>query len=77
LGYLVSDKIFIALNTDTIGGSFNNVILPDDTQWKLIANIAEVNLENGITDDIDIFLDGGRTYNLTLSAESLKIWIRK
>ncbi len=77
LCYLVADKIFITINTDTVSGSFDNVILPDDIQWRLIANIDEVNLEHGIADDSDKTLEGGKSYKLTLPAESLKIWVKK
>jgi pullulanase/glycogen debranching enzyme len=77
LGYLVSDKVFVIINTDTIGGTFTNVLLPDDSKWQLIANIDEVNFEDGITDGSDTILEGGKNYRLNLSAENLKIWIRK
>jgi pullulanase/glycogen debranching enzyme len=77
LGYLVADKIFITINTDTVSGSFDNVVLPDGTQWRLIANIDEVNFEYGIADDSDKTLEGGKSYKLTLPAESLKIWIKE
>jgi pullulanase/glycogen debranching enzyme len=77
LGYSVADKIFIAVNTDTTGGTFENVTLPEDTQWQLIANIDEINFRDGITYDPDKTLEGGKSYNLTLPAESLKIWVKK
>ncbi len=77
LGYLVADKIFITINTDTVSGSFDNVVLPGGTQWRLIANIDEVSFEYGIADDSDKTLEGGKSYKLTLPAESLKIWITK
>ncbi len=76
LGYLVADKIFITINTDTVSGSFDNVVLPDGTQWRLIANIDEVIFEYGIADDSDKTLEGGKSYKLTLPAESLKIWVK-
>ncbi len=77
LGYLVADKIFITINTDTVSGSFDNVVLPNGTQWRLIANIDEVNFEYGIANDSDKTLEGGKSYKLTLPAESLKIWIKE
>jgi pullulanase/glycogen debranching enzyme len=77
LGYMVSEKIFVIINTDTIRGTFNNLILPKSTDWHLIANIDEVNLKDGISNDPDNSLEGGKIYNLTLPSESLKIWVRK
>jgi pullulanase/glycogen debranching enzyme len=77
LGYMVSEKILVTINTDTKSGTFSEVILPESTEWRLIANIDEVNLKDGITGDPEKTLVGGKTYNLTLPAESLKIWIRK
>jgi len=77
LGYLVADKILVVMNTDTTGDSINNVVLPEGSQWHLIANIDEVNLKQGIAWDPDRILDGGKSYNLALPAVSLKIWIRK
>jgi len=77
LGYLVAEKIFITINSDTVSGSFDNLILPAGTQWQLIANINEVDIDNGIADDPSHTLEGGIRITVTLPAESLKIWVNK
>lgn len=77
LGYMVSEQVVVVMNTDIKSGTFNNIILPDDSDWQLIANIDQINLDDGIKGEPDDILKGGQSYNLTLPAESLKIWVRK
>jgi pullulanase/glycogen debranching enzyme len=75
LGYTVSDQIFVLMNTDTTDGLFENVILPENSNWQLIANINEINPVEGISGAPNSTLIGGKYYDLTLPAESLKIWV--
>ena len=77
LGYMVSKKILVIINTDTISGTFEDVNLPESSSWRLIANIDEVNLKDGIRQDPYSKLQGSKGYTLTLPAESLKIWVRQ
>lgn len=77
LGYMVSERILVLINTDTMSGIFEKVKLPDNSKWHLIADINEINLEDGIGDDPDLILHGNNLYDLTIPAESLKIWIKK
>jgi hypothetical protein len=77
LGYIVRDKFFVLINTDTVRGVFNNITLPDSSTWRLIGNIREIRFNQGIDSDKDSVLAGGQNYDLELSAESLKIWINR
>jgi pullulanase/glycogen debranching enzyme len=43
LGYMVSEKVFVTINTDTVNGTFSNVLLPEKSTWQLIANIDQIN----------------------------------
>ena len=77
LGYTVNEQIFIVINTDTIPGSFKQVKMKPDQDWKLIGTINEIKFPEGITDHPYAELRGGSEYNIETEGESLYIWMRK
>jgi hypothetical protein len=76
LGYVVAEKLFVALNTDIKSGTIKNIRLPGSGDWRLIADIDRIDPEEGIANDSDSILEGGKEYSLELNSESLKIWLR-
>lgn len=75
LGYFVNNSILVLLNTDTVPGRFSGVIFPEG-QWRLIGNNERINHVQGISGKKDSGLKGGRSHDLEMGPESLKIWIR-
>jgi len=76
LGYIVDKKVFVLLNAGNTENEFTGIQLPEG-KWKLIANNKEVNIKNGVKDSKKIEnLKGGKTLNIDMAAESLKIWVK-
>jgi pullulanase/glycogen debranching enzyme len=77
LGYIVDEKVFVLLNAGNKKNEFTDIILPQGN-WKLIANNREVNIETGVRDDKKIMkLDGGKSLNIKMEPESLRIWVKE
>jgi hypothetical protein len=77
LGYVVADQIFVLINTDTLSAKTGEFSLKDNSAWKMIADINNVNMESGIQNNEFFELTGGRAYDLQLEPASLYIWVKK
>lgn len=75
LGYVVDKKVFVLVNSETKANTFSAVSLPDGN-WKLIGNEVRIDHVNGV-DGPDKLLSGGKPVDLSLPAQSVKIWIRE
>ena len=75
LGYIVGGDILVLLNVGDAGASFDGVTLPDGT-WTLVATNDAVNIAEGVSGD-NAKLKGGTQPSLRVSAQGLKIWVRR
>ncbi len=76
LGYIVNEQMLILINSDTTTGVFPDLTLPPGG-WKLIGNIEQVDHISGIAEDVDAVLEGNSNFDISLEAESIKIWYRE
>lgn len=66
----------VLLNTDQKESTFRDV-RPPQGKWKLIATEKTVTYPERVTGNKFSDLEGGMKYNITLPAQSLRIWVRK
>lgn len=77
LGYIVNGQICVLLNAGNVVAAFQDIPLPEGN-WKLIANVEEVNMEEGVRDEREVMtLIGGNEPDVIMPAESLYIWVRE
>ncbi len=77
LGYMISERLLVLVNTDTRVGMFDHVVLPANSNWKLVANDERVEPEKGIAGKKDSRLRAEASMQLEVPAQSVKIWIRE
>lgn len=75
LGYIVDGKVLVLLNAGEQEGTFD-FELPEGN-WKLIANTKAIDHEKGIKDKKEFMNLIGGSYNLSMEATSLRIWVKQ
>lgn len=77
LGYIVDGKILVLLNAGNQNAEFEDINLPDGN-WRLIANNQSVNHIEGVNDRKKLLhLSGGKSVDIIMEAESLRIWVKE
>ena len=76
LGYIVDQKVFVLLNAGHDKSEFKGINLPEGN-WKLIATKEKVDHFNGIEKDKYKSIEGGKTINIKVEPESLRIWVKE
>lgn len=76
LGYVIGERLLVLVNTNEQSGVFENVTLPANSNWKLVANDERVEPEKGIAGKQDSLVRAKVDLQFEVPAQSVKIWIR-
>ena len=77
LGYVVNGQVCVLLNAGEVVAAFQDLTLPEGN-WKLIANIQEINHLDGVQDERELMnLQGENPTNIIMQPESLYIWVKE
>jgi pullulanase len=74
LGYIVDKKVMVLLNAGDKESVFENVALPTGN-WKLIADINQVNIKGVKSAEMPRNIKGGKSMDFNTDALSLFIWV--
>jgi len=74
LGYLVDDKVLVVINAGDFGHNLN-ITLPEGN-WKLVGDINEINLAEGIKIKKNTPIAAPGQNNLMIAAKSIYIWVK-
>lgn len=81
LGYVVGGSVFVATNSGTTAGVFEDVVLPPG-QWKLVADgsdtTSRIDIDRGLRARDGTLVSGpGDTFDIPVSAAGFRMWVRQ